>query len=320
MKTPHLKLYIQFDLELLKVRWSSFHKALSHLSILLFFILIVSSGCKNSAKKVSYEPVFAADSTQKKVLIFGVASIIYYEEASKMVAYLNHHFGGSIHIKCVASKSHDEYLEQLQNHRFDFTLTNGLAAIKASQKGYSIIGKYDADSSYYAVIFVNKDSLITRVQDLKNKTLSLSGRSTLAGSMMPLMYLHKNGLNVNKDLKFTYTPSFESTILNVYLGKSSAGAAWVVTWRKFIAQRPEILQKVQVKWNTPTLPHVALLVNNNLDQRITAKLLQFLLAMGNDNAGIAALQDLGVTGFETADLKTYDPIKVFEKEYKSLIN
>jgi phosphonate transport system substrate-binding protein len=287
--------------------------------LLVALFCTVTVGCKGPETKIIYTPVFAADTASHKTIILGVPNVVYYEEASKMVSYLNNHLDGSVRVRCVAFKSLDAYLEQLNKREFDFTIISGLAALNASQKGYTIVGKFDSDSSYYGVIIVNKDSAINRVSDLKGKTLSQPGRAALAGSMMPLLYLHKNGVNVNKDLKFLYAPSFESTILNVYLGKSSAGTAWVTMWRKFVAQRPEILKKVQVKWKTASLPNNALLMSNSLDYKTRNNLLKLLLAMRRNKAGLAALKDLGTAGFELASINTYQPTKAFNDEYTSVI-
>jgi phosphonate transport system substrate-binding protein len=293
-----------------------------HMQMGFFFTMIFLSGCGASPEKVQYRPRFAIDSTVKKTIIFGVPNPIFYDEESKLVKYLNERLGGSVQVRCVAYRSLDAYLAQLNDGKFDFTICNGVAALKALRKGYSIACKRNSDSAYYGVIFVNKDSAINKVADLKGKTLSLCGRSALAGSMMPLLYLHTHGVNVNKDLKFLFAPSFESTILNVYLGKSSAGAAWVVIWRQFVEQRPEIADKVAIKWVTSTLPDNALLINDKLDPKTRAKLLDLLLGVNRNDTELAAVKYMGATktGFEIADSNTYAPTKAFYTEYKSIIH
>ncbi len=121
--------------------------------------------------KDAYKPVFAFDSVGKNTLLFGFPSFSYSETAEPLIRYLNTHLSG-VHIKMKACVSFEEYLDYLNHNKFDFTLVNGIQAIKAENNGYSIVGKVSDDDKYAGVIFVRKDAGVKKITDLKGETVA----------------------------------------------------------------------------------------------------------------------------------------------------
>ncbi|MES1226598.1 MAG: phosphate/phosphite/phosphonate ABC transporter substrate-binding protein, partial [Bacteroidota bacterium] len=213
-----------------------------------------------------------------------------------------------------------EYNQKLDQKYFDFKITNGQRALESEKNGYSIVGKASDDDSYRGVILVNKDSSINNIADLKNKTIASPGEAALAGHMMPMLYLYKNGLNVKTDFRVLYSSSFESAILNIYLGKCSAGFSWISNWNSFIKRRPEIGSRVALQWKTPALINTAILFRNDMDSATTTELRSLLFSLNKSTEGRKALDPIGFTGFEFADSSTYLPVKTFLLEYNSVLH
>lgn len=302
---------------LIKIKNLSF----SYLSVFCVLISGLSFfACKNSSsKQEKYEPAFSSDSSGKKVLIFGVPSLQFFETTDPLIKYLNKNLNG-VQIRTVACITFDDYLDKLKKKYFDFTILNGVQALDEEKNGYSIVGKMGDDDKYRGVIFVRKDSAIENFSDLQGKTMSLAGPTALAGTMMPLFYLYKNGVDVNKDIKRLYVASFESSIMNVYMGNCAAGAAWLVSWEHFIKERPEVATRVFVKWKTPSLPNTAVIIRNNVDKETANELTRLLLTLHNNEEGKKALEVLTISKFEKADSNTYKVLRDFMKEYNSVIH
>ena len=176
------------------------------------------------------------------------------------------------------------------------------------------------DDKYRSVIFVRKDSAINKFSDLTGKTLTTSGPNALAGTMMPLFFLYKNGVNVKKDIKRLYAPSFESTIMNVYLGRCSAGASKRAIAMDMLKQRPEIDSKLIIKWETPPLINNALFIRNDMDTLIAGELTKLIFTLQDNEEGRKALIPLDVSKFEKATSETYKPLKEFLAEYNAVMN
>jgi|SRR5689334_21624278 len=279
--------------------------------------ILLLGGCKDDFK--SYEPTFSPDSSNKKVLVFGLPNLSSYGDCDLFIKYLNKNLS-KVNIHVLACLNADDYLAKLKKKAFDFTIINGQLVLDAEENGYSIVGKMGDDDKYRSVIFVRRDSSINKFSDLAGKTLTTSGPNALAGTMMPLFFLYKNGVNVKRDLKRLYAPSFESTIMNVYLGRCSAGASKRAIAMDMLKQRPEIDSKLVIRWETPSLINNALFIRSDMDTTITAELTNLIFTLQDNEEGRKALIPLDVSKFEKATSETYKPLKQFLAEYNAVMN
>ena len=267
----------------------------------------------------NYQPTFSPDSSNKKVLIFGLPNLSSYGDCDLFIKYLNKNLS-TAKIRVLACVNADDYLDKLKKKVFDFTIINGQLVLDAEQSGYVIVGKMGDDDKYRSVIFVRRDSAINKFSDLTGKTLTTSGPTALAGTMMPLFFLYKNGVNVKKDIKRLYAPSFESTIMNVYLGRCSAGASKRAIAMDMLKERPEIDSKLIIKWETPPLINNALFIRNDMDTLIASELTKLIFTLQDNEEGRRALIPLDVSKFERATSETYKPLKEFLAEYNAVMN
>lgn len=136
---------------------------------------------------------------------------------------------------------------------------------------------------------------------------------------MPLYFLAQNGLNVRSDLRIMNVASFETVFMNVYLGKCSAGTAWLESWDSFAKLRPDIGSKLEVRWQTDPLPNVAILVRDDVDPEVKKALIQLFIDLPKSNEGKKLLQKIGYDGFEKADSTNYTSIKDFLRVYEKTI-
>lgn len=272
-----------------------------------------------SEHQKNYEPTFSPDSSNRKVLIFGLPNLSSYGDCDLFIKYLNKNLNKA-KIRILACSNADDYLDKLKKRAFDFTIINGSLVMDAEQCGYNIVGKMGDDDKYRSVIFVRKDSGINNFSDLAGKTLTTSGPNALAGTMMPIFFLYKNGVNVKRDVKRLYAPSFESTIMNVYLGRCSAGASKRAVIVDMLRQRPEIDSKLIIKWETPPLINNALFFRNDMDTMTAAELTKLILTLQDNEEGRKALIPLDVSKFERATSETYKPLKEFLIEYDAVMN
>jgi phosphonate transport system substrate-binding protein len=263
-------------------------------------------------RQQAYSPTFEATAGTRKVLTMGVPGQSFYESTDMLVQYLNKHLD-SVKIQTVACAGMDEYQEKLHNGYFDLTIINGLQLLGALRNGYRVVGRIADDSR--SVIFVNKDSSVYEFGDIQGHTMCLPGQHTLSGTMMPLLYLFQQGVNVNGGLRRLYVPTFESAMLNVYLGHASLGATWKPMWEMYLKQRPELGNKLEARWETPPLVNAGILFRVSIDDALAAKLAGLFFRMNLDEEGRRALQRLSISGFEPADSSSFRPMEAFLREY-----
>ena len=265
----------------------------------------------------SYQPAFGTLDKPKKEILCGLPALSYNETVQPLVGYINSRLD-SVKVRIVGCISVEDYEDKLRAGVFDITVINGPQLVLAEKYGYRVIGRI-ADE-YRSVIFINKDSAIYRLDDLKGHTVSFSGKNTLAGAVMPMIYLHDHGLDVNTAIRRRYTPSFESTLMDVCLGKSSAGAVWGLAYKNFERSQPDLASHLEVKWVTPSLPSSALMIRRDMDKIQAGRLTDLFFHLQDDSSGRAALAYSGVSKFEVADSSDYLLTRQFIREFDSLIH
>ncbi len=292
-----------------------------HFRFIFFFsLLIIINGCENrgTTKAESYEPTFSADSLKQRTIVMGFPNFSYSETAESTIEYLNAHLSKT-KIKVRACVNWDEYTRFLNQGKFDIILINGIVATEATAHGYSILGKITSNDPYSSLIITAKNSTITKLNDLKGKKIALVPANNIPATMMGMYYLHQKGLDVNLNIHKENVASFEAAILSVYLGKSDAGICARRNWNVYVKEHPEILQKVEVKWETPPLEHNAIVVKNSVDRKAVSELMKAFFSMHGKQDAKAALERLDITGFEKADINTYKPMMDFKQKYDKVI-
>lgn len=290
-------------------------------SFLMAGLLYLSACVMGCAEKRGrpYSPTFEAGkvTSGRRILTMGVPGQSFYETTDLLVQYLNDHLD-SVMIQTVACSGIEDYEAKLRQGYFDLTFINGPQLLGAERNGYRVVGRI-ADNSQ-SVIFVRKDSGIHQFKDVSGHTISLPGKTTLSGSMMPLLFLYRHGVDVNGRLRREYVPSFESAMLEVYLGHAAIGTAWKPAWEMYLKQRPELASKLEVQWVTPPLVNAGVLFRVTTNSRLIAKVAGLLFGMGNDEQGRRALQRVNISGFAPADSISFRPMEAFLKEYNAVIH
>ncbi len=68
--------------------------------------------------------------------------------------------------------------------------------------------------------------------------------TALAAPLMPQYYLQTHGINVIAELGNKYIGSKESSVMNVFSGKSAASATWPPPWKALSKKRPELAEQL----------------------------------------------------------------------------
>jgi len=290
--------------------------------ILILFLALFLLGC-DDRKFSEYTPQYSTTPPIKRdVYIFGVHPLHnpkrLFEVYQPMIDYINKHLTNS-ELRLEASRNYPAYDKKLFAGHFHFSLPNPYQTVTSTEHGYKIFGKMGDDENFRGIILVRKDSNIKKISDLKGKNISYPAPTALAATMMPQWYLYKHGIDINKDITNSYVGSQESSIMNVFLGKSAAASTWPPPWRAFIKERPEVRDQVEVKWETPPLPNNGLVVRSDVPQNIVDKVSSVIFSLHTHAKGRKILEAMELSRYEKADNKTYDPVREFLKQFESQV-
>ncbi|SEH06347.1 ABC transporter%2C phosphonate%2C periplasmic substrate-binding protein [Candidatus Venteria ishoeyi] len=137
--------------------------------------------------------------------------------------------------------------------------------------------------------------------------------------MLPQWYLYSHGLNILEDIENRYVGSQESSIMNVYLKQTLAGATWPPPWRAFAKERPEVAQALEIKWQTQPLPNNGLVVRKDVPQALVDAVGSLLFQLHTHETGRQILAAMELSRFEAANYATYQPVREFLKKFEQQV-
>lgn len=287
------------------------------------FVILLSlallAACGEDPQSV-YIPTFSdtPPQTNKTVYIFGIHPLHnpqrLHEIFGPMMAYLNEQIPGSV-FKLEASRNYSIYDNKLYSRQFHFALPNPYQTVNSLKHGYRVFGKMADDENFRGIILVRKDSGIQQVKDLKHKAVSFPAPTALAATMMPQYYLQTHGLSVMQDIDIHYVGSQESSIMNVMLGDTAAGATWPPPWRALSKERPELARELKIMWQTTPLPNNGLVVRDDINPAIVKQVARLLFTLHQHEQGKTWLSRMELSKFEPATADTYQPVKDFLKDF-----
>lgn len=280
----------------------------------LIGVLTVLSACQPDST-TEYNPAYSAKApVSEQVFKFGIHPLHnpqrLHEVFGPLMVYLNKHIPGVL-FEVEASRNYAAYNKKLFSGEFEFALPNPYQTVIAIQNGYQVFGKMADDHNFKGIFIVRKDSGIKRVADLKGQAVSFPAPTALAATMLPQYFLYQQGIDIKKDIDVRYVGSQESSVLNVFLGNTVAGATWPPPWRALVKERPELKQAMQVIWTTSNLPNNGLVVRQDIDKALSKQVAQLICSLHKNTEGKKILAAMELSRFEKADNQTYKPVHEF---------
>ena len=286
--------------------------------IILLSVMLASC---DQAKVAEYSPEYASmpiEVNAEKVFIIGVHPLHnpkrLQEFFGPIAKYLSQNIEG-VNFKIEASRNYAAYDKKLYSRKFHFALPNPFQTVNSLKHGYNVFAKMSDDENFRGIFLVRKDSNIKNVIDLKGHAVSFPAPTALAATMMPQYYLQQHGLNVMQDIDIKYVGSQESSIMNVMLGNTKAGATWPPPWRALSKERPELLKELKVVWQTKNLPNNSLVVRDDIDKSIVSKVKKLLLNLHKQQEGKKWLAKMELSKYEDATNDTYEPVVAFLERF-----
>jgi phosphonate transport system substrate-binding protein len=286
------------------------------------FLVLALAGCDDAAD-AAYAPAFAADPDAAVAeYVFGVHPLHnprnLHRVYGPLVSHLNERLDGPV-LRLEASVSYAAFDAKLYAGKFDLALPNPYQTVRSLEHGYRVFGKMGDDHNFRGIILVRRDSGIQRVEDLRGKAISYPAPTALAATMMPQYYLQSHGLDVMRETESMYVGSQESSIMNVYLGTSAAGATWPPPWQSFAEQRPDVAAELEVRWRTAPLPNNGLVARDDLPPELLRRIAEALFTLHESEDGRAILARMALSRFEPADDDSYASVKAFLERFNRTV-
>ena len=236
-----------------------------------------------------------------------------------LVDHLNSQLQG-VKIELESSRDYQAFESKFRQRGPDFLLPNPWQTLQAIKVGYHVIAMAGDASDFKGIFVVRKDGGISQPADLLGKNVSYPSYTALAAAIMPQAYLHAHGINIKRDIQNVYVGSQESSIMNVYLKQTAAGATWPPPWRLFQQDHPKEAAQLKIAWETPSLINNSVMVRDDVPAALAQQVSALLLALPQTTHGPAILDGMQTTRFHVANDASYnvvsDYIARFERDVR----
>lgn len=221
-----------------------------------------------------------------------------------------------------ASRDYATFEKKYLDRKPEFLLPNPWQTLQAMKVGYHVFAMAGEPHDFKGIFVVRKNSGIRLPQDLKGKAVSYPASTALAACIMPQYFLHRSGINVLTDIENRYVGSQESSIMNVYLGQTAAGATWPPPWRAFQKDHPREAEALMVVWETEPLINNSVMMRDDIPEEIQKQVQEQLIKLYETAQGKSILGGMETTRFLPASDKDYDIVRNyvdrFEREVRKI--
>ena len=224
-----------------------------------------------------------------------------------------------IHVDLEASRDYRDFEAKIQARKPALLLPNPWQALQAMEVGYEVIAMAGDREDFRGILLVRRDSGITTIRQLKGRRVSYPSPTALAACIMPQMLMRDRGLDVMREVDHRYVGSQESSMMNVYLKLTEAGATWPTPWRGFQKSHPAEARDLRVLGETPALVNNAVMVRKDLDPDLKARIRAQLIHLHEHEEGRRVLGGMEIRRFHPAKDADYEPVRAYVARFERLV-
>jgi phosphonate transport system substrate-binding protein len=173
-------------------------------------------------------------------------------------------------------------VEGLINRKIDMVWFGGFTFVQANvrSKGQVTPLVQRAEDEKFRSVFITTQPGITKLEDLKGKTLAFGSESSTSGHLMPRSFLLGAKINPDTDLKrIAFSGAHDATVAAVAGGKVDAGALNISVWEKLVEGKKVDPKQVRVFYTTPGYFDYNWSVRSDMDPALKKKIVDAFLAL-----------------------------------------
>lgn len=288
----------------------------------LIAVLLLAAGCKQDQKCTG--PVYQNHPEGGPEVIYHFAIHPLHNPAKLAEVYqplldnLNAQLAG-VRLEVEGSRDYARFEKKIAERKPEVILPNPWQTLGAMEAGYNVVAMAGDPDDFKGIIIIRKDSGIMQPADLKGRSISYPSSTALAACIMPQMYLHDHGVAILTDIDNRYVGSQESSIMNVYLKLTTAGATWPLPWRAFLREHPEEAAELKVAWETEPLVNNSVMIRNDLPRNVQDAIVNYLIHLQQTTNGCAILEKIGIDKFRPASNSDYDLVRKYVTEFEGKV-
>jgi phosphonate transport system substrate-binding protein len=220
--------------------------------------------------------------------------------------YLSERLGRKVSL--VTSKDFQTFWQGVQEQRYDIVQYNQFHYIR-SAKSYQVIAhnKEFGKSTLAGTLYVRKDSGITRLAQLRGRTVLFGGgEDAMIGYIAPVYMMMQAGLK-KSDFKSQFAVNPLNSVIGVYNKQADAAGSGDGVLDQPALKKVINTDELTVLAATEQLLHLPWAVKRTVPAPLRESIRSALVDLENNDAGKSVLKSAVLTGIGRAEDKDYDP-------------
>jgi phosphonate transport system substrate-binding protein len=275
----------------------------------ILFLLLLGLGfapCTVIAAQAMHEVTLALTPSRDPTLL--------HEVGGELGRYLSRHLGMPIRVH-VAS-DYAGVIEALRSQLVDVAFLTAVGYVLAAREAdaeIAVKALRGGRADYAARIFVLQESAISRLAELRGKTIAFVDPASSSGFIYPMVLLVKEGFVQNRDPKSFFKESIfagghDAALLSVLNGSVDAAAAFDEAPER-ILKDPMKAARFRYIAETARIPNDGAALRHSLGAELKRRITASLVAL-NTTEGIDLLRRLyNIDGLVIAHDSDYDPVR-----------
>jgi phosphate/phosphite/phosphonate ABC transporter binding protein len=237
--------------------------------------------------------------------------------------------GQGLNADYVLYSNYPALVEALVEGHVDIAWNTPLAYLQAKEKlggQCQVLAMRDTDLGFTTVFITQADSLIRSLSDLKGKRFALASRDSSHATILPLYFLHQNGIHPEQDLtllrfdtdvgKHGDTGTSEEEVVRAVSNRrADAGALGKATWDAYVAAGRIDPQKLHIFWTSPGYCHCNFTARADFPPALAQRFTQAILAMDYQKPEHKKIMDLeGLTRWVLGRTEGYQELEAEARE------
>lgn len=219
-------------------------------------------------------------------------------------------------VKVTVASDYAAVIEALRNRTADLAFVHPGGYVLASREARATIvarNVWHGKASFTSRIYVRKNAGISRLEDLRGKTIAFVDPASSSGYIYPMVLLIQRGLVQNRDPRtffreVLFSGSHDAGFRALLNGHVDAVASFDMAREQYLAD-PAEREKLTWVAETPPIPEAGIAARDGLDPALLARVRAALLQIRGP-AHAAMLKRLyDIDGFEAAEDRDYDPVR-----------
>jgi phosphonate transport system substrate-binding protein len=219
-------------------------------------------------------------------------------------------------IRVTVASDYAAVIEALRNRTADLAFVHPAGYVLANREAKAtIVAKnvWHGKTTFTARFYVRKESGLTKLEDLRGKSIAFVDPASSSGYIYPMVMLIQRGLVTNRDPKTffretVFAGSHDASMRALLNGHVDATASFDLAREQYLKDPAERERIISVAETSP-IPEAGIAARDGFDPVLFARVRAALLQL-RPPAHAALLKRLyDIDGFEPADDREYDPVR-----------